>query len=62
MSRTSIPDQRAIVDRRALAGAIADLVAEKGGAAARPAVGGGLGGAQAAGRGELAGRRAFDRT
>ena len=58
MSRTSIPDQRAIVDRRALAGAIADLVAEKGGAAARPAVVEALRGALAAGRAEIACRLA----
>lgn len=58
MSRTSIPDQRAIVDRRALAGAIADLVAEKGGPAARPAVVEALRGALAAGRAEIARRLA----
>ena len=58
MSRTSIPDQRAIIDRRALAGAIADLVADKGGAAARPAVVEALRAALAAGRAEIARRLA----
>ena len=38
MTQRTIPDQRAIVDRRALAGTIADLVAAQGAAAARPAV------------------------
>ena len=56
MSRTSIPDQRAIVDRRALAGTIADLVAEQGAAKARPAVVEALRGALAAGRDEIARR------
>lgn len=58
MSRTTIPDQRAIVDRRALAGAITDLVADKGAAAARPAVVELLRGALAAGRAEIARRLA----
>lgn len=58
MSRTTIPDQRAIVDRRALAGAIADLVADKGAAAARPAVVELLRGALSAGRAEIARRLA----
>jgi len=56
LSQRSIPDQRAIVDRRALAGAIADLVADKGAAAARPAVVELLRGALAAGRAEIARR------
>ncbi len=58
MSRTSIPDQRAIIDRRALAGAIADLVADKGAAPARPAVVELLRTALAAGRAEIARRLA----
>jgi [protein-PII] uridylyltransferase len=58
LSQRNIPDQRAIVDRRALAGAIADLVADKGAAAARPAVVELLRGALAAGRTEIASRLA----
>jgi len=56
LTQKSIPDQRAIVDRRALAGTIADLVADKGGAAARPAVVEALRGALASGREEIARR------
>ncbi len=51
-----IADQRAVIDRRALAGAIADLVADRGAAKARPKVIGLLRGALAAGRAEIARR------
>lgn len=58
MSQKGIADQRAIVDRRALAGTIADLVADQGAAKARPAVVEVLRGALAAGRAEIARRLA----
>ena len=51
-----IPDQRAVIDRRALAGAISDAVAESGAAKARPQVVDLLRGALASGRAEI-GRR-----
>jgi [protein-PII] uridylyltransferase len=51
-----IPNQRAIVDRRALAEAVADAVAEQGPAKARPSVVALLRAALAQGRGELARR------
>ncbi len=56
MTQRTIPDQRAIVDRRALAGTIADLVAAQGAAAARPAVVEALRNALASGRAEIARR------
>lgn len=58
MSQNRIANQRAIVDRRALAGAIADAVAEKGVQAARPAVVELLRQALAEGREEIARRLA----
>jgi len=56
LSRKGIADQRAIVDRRALAGAIADLAADRGAAKARPAVVDALRAALASGRAEIARR------
>ncbi len=58
MSALRVPNQRAIVDRRALAEAIAEAVAVAGGAAARPVVVDLLRGALAAGRSEIARRLA----
>jgi [protein-PII] uridylyltransferase len=58
LNQTRIAHQRAIVDRRALAGAIADVVANKGGQAARPAVVELLRQALADGREEIARRLA----
>ncbi len=58
MTALRVPNQRAIIDRRALAEAIAEAVAPKGGAAARPAVVDLLRGALAAGRAEIARRLA----
>jgi len=58
MTALRVPNQRAIVDRRALAEAIAEAVAPKGGAVARPAVVELLRGALAAGRAEIARRLA----
>jgi len=52
----TIPNQRAVIDRRALAGAIADTVEAKGAARARPKVVELLRGALAAGREEIARR------
>jgi [protein-PII] uridylyltransferase len=52
----TIPDQRAVIDRRALAGAIADAVTASGATKARPQVVELLRGALAAGRAEI-GRR-----
>ena len=60
MSQKGIPDQRAIVDRRALAGTITDLVADQGAARARPAVVEALRSALAEGRAEIA-RRLSDK-
>ncbi|MBX9644735.1 MAG: nucleotidyltransferase domain-containing protein, partial [Novosphingobium sp.] len=51
-----MPSQRAVIDRRALAGAIADTVEAKGAARARPKVVELLRGALAAGREEIARR------
>ncbi len=52
----TIPQQRAVIDRRALAGAIAELVEAKGAARARPKVVELLRGALASGREEIARR------
>ena len=51
MSEPRIPNQRAVIDRRALAGAIAELAAD--GAKARPAIVAALKAALEAGRAEL---------
>ena len=56
VSAARIPDQRAVVDRRVLAGAIADAVAASGPVKARPQVVELLRGALAAGRAEIARR------
>ncbi|MBN8484738.1 MAG: [protein-PII] uridylyltransferase [Sphingomonadales bacterium] len=56
MSGARIANQRAVIDRRALAGAIADAVAETGAAKARPRVVELLRGALASGREEIARR------
>ncbi len=56
MNARRIPNQRAIVDRRALTEAIADQVKEKGAASARPAIVELLRGALASGRDEIAHR------
>ena len=56
MTLARIPNQRAIVDRRALADAIASVVSDKGGPAARPQVVELLRGALADGREEIARR------
>ncbi|MEN9717863.1 MAG: hypothetical protein RIQ99_741 [Pseudomonadota bacterium] len=58
MSAVRIPNQRAIIDRRAVADAIARVVDERGGAAARPAVVDLLRAALASGRAEIAARLA----
>ena len=58
MSIARIPDQRAIIDRRALAGAIAALVEERGATACRPQVVEALRQALAEGRTEIARRLA----
>jgi [protein-PII] uridylyltransferase len=60
MSASRIPNQRAIVDRRALTAAIAEAVRESGGAEARPQVVELLRAALAAGRDEIA-RRLCDK-
>ena len=56
MSANTIPQQRAVIDRRALAGAIAEAVEAKGAAKARPRVVELLRGALASGREEIARR------
>jgi [protein-PII] uridylyltransferase len=58
MSAVRIPNQRAIIDRRAVADAIAHVVDERGGAAARPAVVDLLRAALTSGRAEIAARLA----
>ncbi|WP_374529858.1 [protein-PII] uridylyltransferase [Novosphingobium sp.] len=58
MNHNRIANQRAIVDRRVLADDIAQLVSERGAAAARPAVVERLRGALAQGRSEIAARLA----
>jgi len=58
VSANTIPQQRAVIDRRALAGAIAELVEAKGAAKARPGVVELLRGALASGREEIARRLA----
>ncbi len=58
MSTSRIPNQRAIIERRAIAAAIADAVAAAGADAARPAVVELLRGALARGRAEIARRLA----
>ena len=59
MTASRIASQRAIIDRRALAGAVADLVSEQGAAKARPAVVDLLRAALAEGRAEIARRLAL---
>ena len=58
MSAKRIPNQRAIVDRRALTEAIAEQVKDKGAAAARPTIVETLRGALTSGREEIARRLA----